>query len=263
MSEQAVITKTDCWEPDVSNLVTEDDTPVDNLCSEKQQRLLANSIYSSPPRQKFLAAANVGLFHTLKEPAIVPDVLLSLDVTVPQDWWDKPNRSYMVWNYGKPPEVIIEIVSNKKGEELGEKLKTYAKIGVKYYIVYDPSQQLGKKVLRVHELRERRYEETNKTWLLEVGLGVTLWSGVFEGRHDVWLRWCDREGNVLLTGDERAQQEKQRASQAEQRASQEKQRASQAEQRASQAEQRASQAEQLAKILAEKLQELGIDPDTL
>ncbi len=83
MSTQAVITKTDCWEPDVSNLVTEDDT--DNLCSEKQQRLLANSIYSSPPRQKFLAAANVGRFHTLKEPAIVPDVLLSLDITVPQD----------------------------------------------------------------------------------------------------------------------------------------------------------------------------------
>ncbi|MBC6475499.1 MAG: Uma2 family endonuclease [Hormoscilla sp. GM102CHS1] len=242
MSTQAVITKTDCWEPDVSNLVTEDDTQVDNLCSEKQQRFLTNSIYSSPPRQKFLAAANVGLFHTLKEPAIVPDVLLSLDVTVPQNWWDKPNRSYMVWNYGKPPEVVIEIVSNKKGEELGEKLNTYAKIGVKYYIVYDPSQQLGKKVLRVHELRERRYEETNKTWLEEVGLGVTLWSGVFEGRQDVWLRWCAREGNVLLTGDERAQQEKQRASQAEQRA---------------------SQAEQRAQILAEKLHELGIDPDTL
>ena len=172
----------------------------------------------------------------------MPDVLLSLDVTVPQDWWDKPNRYYMVWNYGKPPEVVIEIVSNKKSEELGEKLSTYAKIGVKYYIVYDPSQQLGKKVLRVHELRERRYEETNKTWLEEVGLGVTLWSGVFEGRQDVWLRWCDREGNVLLTGDERAQQEKQRASQAEQRA---------------------SQAEQRAQILAEKLHELGIDPDTL
>ncbi|MBO1349900.1 MAG: Uma2 family endonuclease [Hormoscilla sp. GUM202] len=221
MSEQAVITKTDCWEPDVRNLVTEDDTPVDNWGSEKQQRLLASSIYSSPPRSKILAAANVGLFYTSEEPAIVPDVLLSLDVTVPQDWWKKSNRSYMVWKFGKPPEVVIEIVSNKEGEELGDKLKTYAQIGVKYYIVYDPNQQLGKKVLRVHELRERRYEETNETWLLEVGLGVTLWSGVFEGRQDVWLRWCDRKGNVLLTGDERAQ------------------------------------------ILAEKLRELGVDPDTL
>ena len=232
MSEQAVITKTDCWEPDVSNLVTEDDTPVDNWGSEKQQRLLASSIYSSPPRPKILAAANVGLFYTSEEPAIVPDVLLSLDVTVPQDWWKKQNRSYMVWKFGKPPEVVIKIVSNKEGED---KLKTYAQIGVKYYIVYDPNQQLGKKVLRVHELRERRYEETNETWLLEVGLGVTLWSGVFEGRQDVWLRWCDRKGNVLLTGDERAKQ----------------------------AEQRASQAEQRAQMLAEKLQELGIDPDTL
>ena len=35
----------------VENLVTEDDTPVDNLLSEKQQRLLTEPLYSSwtPP----------------------------------------------------------------------------------------------------------------------------------------------------------------------------------------------------------------------
>ncbi|MBC6479675.1 MAG: Uma2 family endonuclease [Hormoscilla sp. GM7CHS1pb] len=221
MSTQAVITKTDCWEPDVSNLVTEDDTPIDSWGAEKQQRLLASSIYCSPPSQKFLAATNVGIFYTLEEPAIVPDVFLSLNVTIPENWWEKQHRAYMVWNYGKPPELVIEIVSDKSGEELGEKLNIYAKIGVYHYILYDPSQQLGEKLLRVHELRERRYEETDRTWLEKVGLGVTLWSGVFEGLHGVWLRWCDRKGNVLLTGDERAQ------------------------------------------ILAEKLRELGVDPDTL
>ncbi|MBC6476623.1 MAG: Uma2 family endonuclease [Hormoscilla sp. GM7CHS1pb] len=284
MSEQAVITKTDYWEPDVSNLVTEDDTPVDNFCSEKQQRFLANSVYNSGPWQTFVAAANVGIFYSSEEPAIVPDVFLSLDVTVPEDWWKKQNRCYMVWKFKKPPEVAIEIVSNKKGEELGEKLNIYAKVGVTYYIVYDPSQQLGKKLLRVYELRGMRYYETNQTWLDKVGLGVTLWSGVFEGRHDVWLRWCDREGNVLLTGSEigeqekqRAEQEKQRAEQEKQRAEQEKQRAEQEKQRAEQEKQRASLAEsqleqtsdqleqekQRTQLLAERLLALGIDPDSL
>jgi len=242
MSEQAVITKTDYWEPDVSNLVTEDDTPVDNFGSAKQQRLFVDSIYSSGKGQSCLAEANVGILYSSEEPAIVPDVFLSLNVTVPEDWWKKQNRSYMVWKFKKPPEVVIEIVSNKKGEELGEKLNIYAKAGVSYYIVYDPSQQLGKKVLRVHELRGMRYYETNQTWLDKVGLGVTLWSGVFEGRHDVWLRWCDREGNILLTGSERAEQAEQRASLAESQLEQEKQR---------------------TQLLAERLLALGIDPDSL
>lgn len=50
---------------DISHIVTEDDTPVDNL-SEKQQRLLTEALYSSwlAPNgsKRFLAAANVGLF---------------------------------------------------------------------------------------------------------------------------------------------------------------------------------------------------------
>ncbi|HEY9852738.1 MAG TPA: hypothetical protein V6D28_24915 [Leptolyngbyaceae cyanobacterium] len=49
------------------------------------------------------------------------------------------------------------------------------------------------------------------------------------------MRWCDREGNILLTGDERA----------------------------AQAEQRALEAEQRAQRLAEQLRSLGIDPDTI
>ena len=80
--------------PDVSHLVTEDDTPVDNLLSEKQQRLLINSLYSSLLREEpFLAAANVGLYYAVKQPAIVPDVLLSLGVSVPEDWSQKQNRA--------------------------------------------------------------------------------------------------------------------------------------------------------------------------
>jgi hypothetical protein len=118
-----------------------------------------------------------------------------------------------------------------------------------YYIIYNPNQQLGEKVLRIYELRGTRYFETSENWLEQVGLGVTLWEGKFEDRQDTWLRWCYQDGNVLLTGDERTEQEQQRAEQAEQRASQ--------------SEQRASQAEQRAKILAERLRAMGIDPDTL
>ena len=232
----------DYYVPDANSLVTENDTPVDNFASEKQQRLLVGSLYSSARERLFLAAANVGIYHTDGQPAIVPDVFLSLNVQVPQNWWEKNNRVYMVWRFGKPPEVVIEIVSNQEGNELGKKLRIYEQMRVSYYIVYDPTHQLGEQVLRIYEIRGMRYSETPETWLEQVGLGLTLWEGEFEGRQDVWLRWCYQDGNVLPTGDERAQQERQEKVQQQQRA---------------------EQAEQRAQLLAERLRELGIDPDTL
>lgn len=52
----------------------------------------------------------------------------------------------------------------------------------------------------------------------QIELGLTLWEGIFEGKHYTWLRWCDHHGNLLLTGDELVEQEHQRAEQEHQRA---------------------------------------------
>ncbi|MCC5663746.1 Uma2 family endonuclease [Nostoc sp. CHAB 5784] len=242
MVQQVLINDDDYYVPDANQLITEDDTPVDNFASAKQQRLLVSSLYSSIQQQTFLAEANVGIYYTDGQPAIVPDVFLSLDVQVPENWWKKQNRCYMVWRFGKPPEVVIEIVSNKEGDELGKKLKIYEQMRASYYIVYDQNQQLGEKVLRVYELRGRRYFETSENWLEQVGLGVTLWEGKFEDRQDTWLRWCYQDGNVLSTGDEHAEQERQRAEQERQRA---------------------EQAEQRTQLLADRLRAMGVDPDTI
>ncbi len=73
-------------------------------------------------------------------------------VQIPKDWSEKRNHSYFVWNFGKPPEVAIEIVSHKIGNELGSKLEDYAVVGVGYYVVFDQLKQLGKTILRVYEL---------------------------------------------------------------------------------------------------------------
>ncbi|MBE9075858.1 Uma2 family endonuclease [Romeria aff. gracilis LEGE 07310] len=197
--------------PDANALITEDDTPVDNFASAKQQRLLVSSLYSSWRTEPFLAEANVGIYHTVNQPAIVPDVFVSLDVQVPEDWWEKPNRCYLMWNFGKPPEIVLEIVSNRVGNELADKLQTYAQMRVGYYVVYDPAARLGEQPLHLYELRGLHYTEQAEPWLEQVNLGLTLWQGTFEGRQDTWLRWCNSQGSLLLTGDEKAVQERQRA----------------------------------------------------
>jgi hypothetical protein len=214
--------------PDISVLVTEDDTPIDSIFLEKQQRLLTEPLYSSwagpGEGQSFLALANVGLFHTYGQPPLVPDALLSLDVAVGDDLRRKENHSYFLWLMGKPPDVVIEIVSDRRGGEAGVKQRAYARMGVLFYVIFDPEDLLGGGVLRVFVLQRRRYEPLETLWFPEVGLGMTLWSGVFEGHHQTWLRWCDAKGRLIPTGAERADEERQRADEERQRADEERQR---------------------------------------
>ncbi len=248
------------------HLITEDDTPVDNFFSEKQQRLLTEPLYSSwlgpGENRPFIVAANVGVFYSVYEPAIVPDVFLSLDVRMAKDWWETRGRSYFIWEHGKPPDVVIEIVSNKKGYETSTKMDGYAKMGVTYYVIFDPKCQVQSSLLTLHKLSPRGgYIKTKSTpeikkkgrmivnnqviqpngnnpkltwWLDEVNLGLTLWKNVHEGHEKIWLRWCDQKGEVIPSGAERAKQEQHEKEIALQRAEQERHEKESALQRAEQ-----------------------------
>ncbi|TVQ84267.1 MAG: Uma2 family endonuclease, partial [Chromatiaceae bacterium] len=224
----------DFW-PDVDDLVTEDDTPVDNIFSEKQQRLLTEPLYSSGHSnpedsntghsngltRPFAAMANVGLFYQTHHPPLVPDMLLSLGVEIPADVWSKSHRAYFVWEFGKPPDVVIEVVSNREGHELDSKVGNYAAIGVKYYAVFDPERLLGDRLLRLHELHGASYVERTGLWMPDIGLGLCVWEGAYEGMTARWLRWCDAAGEPIASGAEAAEQERERADQERARAEQE------------------------------------------
>jgi Uma2 family endonuclease len=235
--------------PNVEHLVTEDDTPVDNIFSEKQQRLLVDTLFSGNPfgERSFVASANVGIYYGINKPAIVPDVFVSLDASYPPDIWEKANRVYMIWQIGKIPEVVIEIVSNTVGNEGGRKFDIYTKIGIPYYVVLDPLLLINKQMLNVYENRAGYYYRKENNFLEGLGLGLTIWQGKYEEKEDEWLRWTDAKGNLLITGLEGKIMEKQRADEEKQRADREQQRADKEKQRADK--------------LAEKLKAMGINPE--
>jgi len=176
-------------------------------------------------------------------------MFLSLDVTPPADLWKKTSRSYFIWEYGKPPEVVVEIVSNTEGgeEEPDGKLGIYEWIRVGRYIVYDPGQHTGDEPLRIYTYKDGHLAHTNETWFEEIGLGVTLWRGQYRGCEDTWLRWCNRDGTVIPTGEERAEAAKEQAETEHARAEAERERAEAERAR--------------AERLAAKLRAAGIDPD--
>ncbi|MCP4698048.1 MAG: Uma2 family endonuclease [Gammaproteobacteria bacterium] len=296
--------RAEAWEEEDWLYPEEDDTPVDSIFAGKQQRLLAESLETCWPGpgkgRPFEVMANVGLFYSPRERPLVPDVMLSLDVRHPADIRSKGHRAYFIRAYGKPPEITIEIVSSTKDHEAGGKMRDYARAGVRYYATFDPVQCLSKQILRLYELHGADYIETAQQLFPEIGLGLTVWNGIYSKIECTWLRWCDCSGKLILTGAEsialktqRVEREKQRADQETQRAEQETQRAEQEKQRAEQEKQRAEQekqrqqmerekqraeqekqraeqekrekqrAEQSVARLKEKLRELGIDPEEI
>ncbi|MEL6350268.1 MAG: Uma2 family endonuclease [Cyanobacteria bacterium J06627_28] len=141
---------------------------------------------------------------------------------------------------------------------------------VPHYIVYSRYT----KRLRYFRHNGLRYEEqpvqndqTPAIWLSDLKIGLGLWDDYFEELPGPWLRWCDISGNWLLTDTEKAREEEQAAQQAVRQAQLEARQAQleaqQAQVEAQQAQVEAQQAQAEKDKLAQKLKELGIDPNDL
>ena len=127
-------------------------------------------------------------------------MLLSLDVALPAGLWPKSHRSYFVWEYGKPPDVVVEVVSNEEGREQYEKLGGYARIGIRYYVIYDPERILNEEPLAVFSWTPRAIAR----WLTRCGCRVSncrlrLWAGRYEDHENTWLHWTDAAGTQSPT----------------------------------------------------------------
>ncbi len=240
---------------DISHVVIESEAPI-SILTEKQERLLTAPLYASwsgpPPEDDqipriFEVFANVGLFISPHEPAIVPDVMLSLDVKIHEDLSKKEHRSYFIWEFCKVPDVVIEIVSNREGGELSDKMRRYRRMCIKYYVVYDPHLHLSKTALRSYELRGDLYIALDKHYYEPVGLGLVEWKGEHEDHSATWIRWCTKDGQLIPTAEETAKEERRRADAADKRAEA--------------ADKRADDERKRAEQLAAKLRALGIDPD--
>ncbi|MCS6960603.1 MAG: Uma2 family endonuclease [Pseudanabaenaceae cyanobacterium SKYGB_i_bin29] len=233
--------------PSSAELPCSDDTPVDN----EEQNLLPNLLlfvlrHIWHDRQDWFFGVDMGIYHTTgSNPRIpvIPDAFLSLGV--PRKKGGKSRLSYVMWeeNY-TPPILVLEMVSHTPGKEYSEKMAIYQRLGVLYYVIYNPEyyQRDGHEPFEVYKLVEGEYQQQRGEpyWMAEVGLGIgRCW---VEGDPPEQLAWFDREGKRFLTPDELLAQERQ-----------EKEKALE----------QASQALQAKEKLAQYLRAMGIDPDRL
>jgi Uma2 family endonuclease len=228
--------------PSTDELPCSDDIPVDN---EDQNFLpnillfLLNSIWAS--RTDWYFGVDMAVYHTtgvhLRVP-VVPDGFLSLGVERKKG--GKSRKSYATWEEnGIVPILVLEMVSHTPGGEYDEKLNIYAKLGVLYYVIYNPEywQRDRHQPFEVHKLVDGSYQLQigEPLWMPEVGLGIGRCQALVAGLQQEILSWYDEQRNRYLTAEEVVEQERQRAEQERQRAEQ----------------------------LAQYLRSLGIDPNNL
>ena len=249
--------------PTTDELPCSDDTPVDN----EDQNILPNvllfllsSIWAA--RMDWFFGVDMAVYHTTglnPRVPVVPDGFLSLGVERKKG--GKSRKSYAVWEENEVvPILTLEMVSQTPGGEYDEKLAIYTKLGVLYYVIYNPEywRRDQHQPFEVYKLVDGNYQLQigEPYWMPEVGLGIGRYQGVIGGISQELLSWYDNSGNRYLTSDEQAQQERTRAEQERTRAEQERTRA---EQERTRAEQERTRAEQLAQYL----RSLGIDPNNL
>ena len=68
----------------------------------------------------------------------------------------------VIWEYGKAPEAVVEIVSDTQGGETTEKMVKYARIGILYYAIHDPGLIVQPEPLRVFVLRRGRMSRARR-----------------------------------------------------------------------------------------------------
>ncbi|HBE58016.1 MAG TPA: hypothetical protein DEG17_17205 [Cyanobacteria bacterium UBA11149] len=265
--------------PDHTQLPESDGTFVKNFQEHPQGIILTESLVpilqKLHPDGNYAIGQDCGIYWRETEPpekgAEAPDWFYVPGV--PPQLKGKTRRSYVLWREHRKPIIALEFASGDGSEERdrtpsaiteeGETQKpgkfwVYEQIiSIPYYGIFEVNT--GK--LEVYHLEDNTYRKLEPNArghypILPMGVELGLWQGTYLGQTRLWMRWWDNEGNLLLTGNERAELEKHRAEIAEKRAES-------AQQIAESAQQRAESAEQRAARLAELLRERGIDPDLI
>ncbi len=108
------------------------------------------------------------------------------------------------------PVLALEVVSWSPGGEYDEKVAIYAKLGVLYYVIYNPDywQRDRHQPFEVYKLVNDTYQLQigEPFWMPEVGLGIGRFQSVSGGVQQEMLCWFNQQGTRYLTPEERAEQ---------------------------------------------------------
>ncbi|NER81464.1 MAG: hypothetical protein F6K42_18230 [Leptolyngbya sp. SIO1D8] len=212
--------------PSAAELPCSDDIPVDN----EDQNLLPNLLlllltHLWSDRMDWYFGVDMAIYHTTgpnPRVPVVPDAFLSLGVERKKG--GKSRRSYVMWEEQEiPPILVLEMVSHQPGDEYTDKMALYARLGVLYYLIYNPEfwQRDQHQPFELYKLDAGTYhlQIGEPYWMPEVALGIGRYQAEIGGLSQEILTWYNAGGNRHLSA---AEQERQRTEQERQRTEQER-----------------------------------------
>ena len=238
---------------------TEDELPYDDgMPMETQRHALQLQLLQDPlrlywaERQDVYIGGNMFVYFSLAQVRNQdfrgPDFFVALDVS------PRERKSWVVWQEGKGPDLVIELLSESTAaQDKGEKKVIYQNaLRVPEYYWFDPfSGELAGFVMHQHRYVEN--PEDSQGRLISPGLGLALvrWEGAYQGITARWLRWATLEGTLLPTPQEVAAESQRQVVEAQRQAVEAQRQAVEAQR----------QAESMAAMLARYRERFGTLPE--
>ena len=220
--------------PTEDDLPCDDGEPMETARHREQMNLLIESLQAYwKEERKYYTGGNMFMHYDLNDKRKFrgPDFFLVLDTE------NRERKSWVVWQEGKYPDMIIELLSDttRKIDKNAKKTLYEQVFKTPEYYLYDPHSYefLG------YRLSGTGYIPVIPDKYKRIYSPVTgLWLAVRKER----LRWLTPDGELVPSHAELAEQEKMHAEQEKSRAEQERIRAEQEKSRAENAETRLREA---------------------
>ncbi|MBD2300369.1 Uma2 family endonuclease [Nostoc sp. FACHB-190] len=201
--------------PTQAELPYDDGVPMESARHKAQMDLLIDALIPwLEQRDDGFVGGNMFVYYSLAQVRNKdfkgPDFFVVLGVPKGE------RRSWVVWEEGKAPDLVIELLSDSTAiaDKNEKKLIYQNQMRVPEYFWYDPfhpddlagfSNEKG-----VYQPIETNAQNQLVSQFL--GLALQLWQGNYKGIDAIWLRWASLAGELLPTPEEK---ERQRAEKAE------------------------------------------------
>ncbi len=176
-----------------------------------------------------------------------PDFYAVLNVS------NRERKSWVVWQEGKAPDIIIELLSEStaKEDKIKKKEIYQDKMRVPEYFWYDPwnPDDFSGFSISGGVYQPLSFDERNRYISERLQLALVRWFGVYRGVETIWLRWETIDGELLPTDRESLNQTQTELDEAQTELNQ--------------AQIQLDETQIKAQKLAQKLMEMGINPDEI
>ncbi len=202
----------------IINLPTQDDLPCDDGIPMETQRhklqmdILLDTLYPwLENRSDGYISGNMFVYFSIaqlkNQDFKGPDFFVVLGVE------KKERKSWVVWEEGKAPDLIIELLSESTAQEdKTHKKQIYQeKMRVPEYFWYDPfnPDDFTGFSLQNGEYQPLTFDDNQHLYSARLNLKLVRWQGEYKGVETIWLRWATPQGDLLPTERELSQKAQQ------------------------------------------------------